>query len=372
LSHLPCSACIRRGGIRALALPAAALLAACAPDARRAGAEAPPAHVTIEPVAQLRMGGGPVLASAHSLSGAPDGSVVVGDGSDRALKVFGPDGVQARHIGGAGAGPGEFTLLNSSGMLGDSAFGWDSRANRVTVFEPGGRYARAFPLQQPGSPRFARVRVMDDSLLVASGWVMGAHDRPLVEVFDRQGRRVGRMTQMKEVFTPPDEHLLPHTAVFADGRGGVVFSTVHGFDTLFAHAPDGRLLGTGRIGLTGHEPVLDLRRMLRRNGGTLQRRDSSWVQDGQFAALGLVALSSDAVAVQFARLNFEENTDLLSDGGPVVVLRLLPDGTFRTLGQVEAPGALLGRSARGAPLLLRWSGADLERLELYRLLVQPI
>lgn len=371
MSHLPCSSCIRRGGIRALVLSAAALLAGCAPDARRTGAERS-ARVTIEPVAQLRMGDGPVLASAHSVAGAPDGTVVVGDGSDRALKVFGPDGVQARLIGGAGAGPGEFTLLNSSGMLGDSAFGWDSRANRVTVFDPAGRYARAFPLQRPGSPRFARVRVMDDSLLVASGWVMGAHDRPLVEVFDRRGRRVGQMTQMKEVFTPPDEHLLPHTAVFADGRGGVVFSTVHGFDTLFAHAPDGRLLGTGRIGLTEHEPVLDLRGELRRNRGTLQRRDSSWVQDGQFAALGLVALSGDVVAVQFARLNFAENTDLLSGGGPVVVLRLLPDGTFRTLGQVEAPGALLGRNARGAPLLLRWSGADLERLELYRLTVQPL
>jgi hypothetical protein len=212
---------------------------------------------------------------------------------------------------------------------------------------------------------------MDDSLLVASGWVMGAHDRPLVEVFDRTGRRVGRMAQMKEVFSPPDEHLLPHTAVFADGRGGVVFSTVHGMDTLFAHTADGRLLGAGRVGLTGYEPVLDLRRLLRRNGGTLQRRDSSWVQDGHYAVLGLVALSRDLVAVQFARLDFEANTDLLAEGGPVVVLRLLPDGTFRPVGQVQAPGALLGRNARGAPLMLRWSGAELERLELYRLLVQP-
>ncbi|HEY0017518.1 MAG TPA: hypothetical protein VGC13_14500 [Longimicrobium sp.] len=329
------------------------------------------ARLLIDLVAELRIGDGPVLASANSLTVTTNGRVIVGDQSDRALKVFGPDGLQVAPIGRAGAAPGEFTLLNSSGVLGDSVYGWDSRANRVTVFDPAGRYARAFAIGQPGSPRFARLRVMDDSLLVASGWVQGAHDQPLVEVFDRRGRRVGRMAQMKEAFSPPDPHLLPHTAVFADGRGGVVFSTVHGIDTIFAHTADGRMLGTGRIGLTGHAPVLDLRRLLRRNRGTLQRPDSSWVQDGHYAALGLVALSDDLVAVQFARLNFAENTDLLSDGGPVVVLRLLSDGTFQNVGQVRGPGALLGRSPEGNPLLLRWSGADLEWLELYRLIVQP-
>jgi len=312
-----------------------------------------------------------VLASAHSLTAMADGRVLVGDQSDRAVKVFGRDGVQAPPIGRAGAAPGEFALLNSSGALGDSAFGWDSRANRVTVFDPSGRYVRSFPVRQPGSPRFVRLRVMDDSLLVGSGWVMGAHDQPLVEVFDRTGRRVGRMAQMKEVFSPPDVHLLPHTAAYADGREGVVFTTIHGVDTIFAHTADGRLLGTGRVDLADHEPVLDLRRLLRRNGGSLQRRDSSWVQDGHYAPMGLVALSGDLVAVQFAKLDFADNTDLLSDGGPVVLLRLLPDGTFRNVGQVQAPGALLGRNAEGNPLVLRWSGADLERLELFRLLVQP-
>jgi hypothetical protein len=339
-----------------------------APDTKAADGAA---RVSVQLAGQLRLGDGPILASAGSVASTTDGRLLVGDGSDRAIKVFGADGVQSSLIGGPGAGPGEFAVLNASGALGDSAYGWDSRANRVTVFDPAGGYARAFALEQPGSPRFARVRVMDDSLLVASGWVMGAHDRPLVEVFDRTGRRVGRMAKMAEVFTPEDPHLLPHTAVFADGNGGVVFTTVHGLDTIMAHTTAGRLLGAGRVGLTGHQPVLDLRRLLRQNRGTLQRPDSSWVQDGHFAALGLVALSRDMVAVQFARLNFQENTDMLADGGPVVVLRLLPDGRFDVVGQVEAPGALLGRDAQGRAVLLHWSGVELERLELYRLMVTP-
>ena len=325
----------------------------------------------VERVAQLQTGEGPVLASATSLSTMADGKVVVGDASDRALKVFGADGVQLSLVGGPGAGPGQFAVLNAAGVLGDSMFGWDPRANRLTVFDPAGRYVRAFPLQQPGSPRFARVRVMDDTLLVASGWVLGAHDRPLVEVFDRNGNRVGQVAKMVEVFTPADPHLVPHTGVFADGREGVVFTTVHGLDTIMAHSVSGRLLGAGRVELTGHEPVLDLRRLLRQNRGTLQRPDSSWVQDGHYAALGLMALSGDLVAVQFARLNFTEGTDVLADGGPLVVLRLHPDGSFHAVGQIEAPGAMLGRNAEGHPMLLHWSGAELERLDLYRLLVQP-
>jgi hypothetical protein len=348
-----------------------ATLGACASDRPGTHAEGEAARVSVEPAGQLQLGNGPILASANSLASMQDGRILVTDGSDRAIKVFDRDGVQSVEIGGAGAGPGQFAVLTAAGVLGDSAFGWDMRANRLTVFAPTGRFARAFSLQGPGSPRFARVRVMDDSLLVASGWVMGAHDRPLVEVFHRDGRRVGRMVNMSEVLSPPDPHLLPHTGVFADGRDGVVFTTVLGFDTIMAHTPGGRLLGAGRVGLTGYEPVLDLRRLLRQNRGTLQRPDSSWVQDRHYAALGMVALSRDLVAVQFARLNFAENTDVLADGGPVVVLRLLPDGSFRTVGQVEAPGSLLGRDAQGRPLLLRWSGADLERLELFRLLVQP-
>src|SRR5690625_4675187 len=51
--------------------------------------------------------------------------------------------------------------------------------------------------------------------------------------------------------------------------------------------------------------------------------------------------------------------DLLADGGPVVVLRLDTDGGRRSVEQLEAPCALLGRKNQGEALLLRWSGAEL-------------
>ena len=159
--------------------------------------------------------------------------------------------------------------------------------------------------------------------------------------------------------------------MYADGSDGVVFTTLHGIDTIQAYTPDGRLLGAGHVGLHGYRPVLDLRRLLRENRGKLHRPDSTWAQDGHYAALKLVALGGGLVAVQFGKLELTHGTDLLSTGGPVVVLRLEPDGVLRPVGQVEAPGALLGRSGPREAMVLRWSGDELNRLELLRLAVSP-
>lgn len=345
------------------------VLAGCDANGRREAPE-PAFSVSIEQVRQLHPSEGVGLASANSLALDPDGRLYVGDASDRAIKVFAVNGVQGPSIGGAGAGPGEFLTLLSAGTLGDSVFAWDGTENRLSMFAPDGRYVRVMPLHLPGSPPWSRMRAMDDSLLVASGWAQGVSDRPLVEVFDRRGNRVGRMMNLSRLLSPPDPNLLPHTAVFADGSEGVVFSTLHGFDTLMAYTPHGRLLGAGRIGLKGHSPVLDLRQLLAHNGGKLKRRDGTWAQDGHYAALKLVALGDRLVAVQFGLMDLRHGTDLLSDGGPVVVLRVESDGVIRRVAQVEAPGALLGRSGRGQALILRWSGSNLEQLDLFRLTVR--
>lgn len=327
--------------------------------------------VAVEHLSTLDVGSGAIVASANSMARSGDGRIYIGDDSDRAIKVFGADGVQERPVGGPGRGPGEFTTLLSAGVLGDSVFGWDGVANRLTVFDTAGEPVRTVALRGPHSPLWSRIRTMDDSLLVASGWAMGAHDKPLVEVYDRTGHRVGRMMNLKRLLSPPEPELLQHTWVFADG-GGVVYSTIHGVDTIFAYTPGGRLLGTGRLGLAGYRPVLDLRQLIARSEGRLRRPDGSWAQDRHYAVLKLVALGGGLVAVQFARLELARGgTDLLSDGGPVVVLQLTPAGEIRKVGQVDAPGALLGRSGPGEAHVLRWSGSELTKLDLFRLRVTP-
>lgn len=353
-------------------LSVALLLGACA-DADAKPRDVSEAYtVRIDHVSSLDVEDGAILASANSLVRDRHGRIYIGDNSDRRIKVFGAEGSQQRPVGSPGAGPGEFITLFSAGLLGDSVYGWDASANRITVFGPNGERVRDFALRKPGSPSLSRIRTMDDSLLVASGWVAGAHDRPLVEIYDRAGTRLAGMMNLERVLSPPKPDFVQHSSVFADGTDGIVFSTMHGIDTLFAYTTDGTLLAAGRVGLTGFSPVLDLRELLDRTGGRLRAPDGSWAQDRHYAPLKLVALGGGLVAVQFGFLNFSAgDTDLLSVGGPVVILRLTSDGEFERVGQVEVQGALLGRSGPGEAYVLRWSGSELTELELFRLAVAP-
>jgi hypothetical protein len=372
MSHQPLDAGFRWLA-NATALSIWALSCACsAPSDASSNSRALPQYsVAIEEVMPLDVGEMAILASARSLSRDSNGRLYIADRSDRRIKVFGSDGRQQRPIGAPGGGPGEFTTLLSAGILSDSAFGWDATLNRLTFFSPGGEEVRSIALGQPGSPVWARVRPMDDSLLVASGWVMSAYDRPLVEVYDRRGGGVGKMMKLSRLLSPPAPELLQHTWVFADGHDNVVFSTLHGVDTIFAYTPTGRLLGSGRLELAGFSPVLDLRQLLSRGGGRLRDPNGTWMQDGHYAALALVTFGKGLAAVQFGRLTLAEGgTDLLSTGGPIVVLQLSSDGVIRKVAQVDAPGALLGRGNVDEAYVLQWSGSDLTKLTLFRLYVQ--
>lgn len=346
-----------------------ATVSGCA--SRDAGADAlPQVRMEIEHLATLDRAAGPILASANSIARGSDGRIYIGDSRDQVIKVFGPDGVQQEPVGKSGPGPGEFATLLSAGLLGDSLYGWDMRTNRLSIFNRAGEFVRAIPLRQPSSPMLSRIRVMDDSLLVASGWVLGAHDRPLVQVFDRDGHRLGQLMNLDKLLSPPDPELVQHTWAFADGSDGIVFSTIQGVDTILAFDALGRPLGAGRIGLAGREPVLNLPALIKANGGSLRRPDGSWAQHGHYGALKVVALGDGLAAVQFGLLE-AGGTDPLSAGGPIVLLQLQTDGVIRHVGQIDAPGALLGRTAPGEALILRWSGDSLEDLELLRLTTTP-
>src|SRR4051812_17362282 len=114
------------------------LATACGADAASRSLDAPRLTVGIEHVRALEPRAGVGLASANSISLASSGRIYIGDGSDRAIKVFAPDGTQGDPIGRAGGGPGEFTTLLATGVLGDSVFAWDGPANRFTMFGPDG------------------------------------------------------------------------------------------------------------------------------------------------------------------------------------------------------------------------------------------
>ena len=77
-----------------------------------------------------------------------DGGVVVANGGASELLLFDPNGRLRARAGGQGGGPGELHQLSSLSIgPGDSLFVYDARERRLSVFDPGGAFARALTLQ---------------------------------------------------------------------------------------------------------------------------------------------------------------------------------------------------------------------------------
>lgn len=85
------------------------------------------------------------LSPVGTMAVAPSGEIFLSQGEDNRITVFSPAG-EARQIGRAGGGPGEFRRLTRIGFFGDSLWALDVGTNRVSIFSPMGEYVRSFPM----------------------------------------------------------------------------------------------------------------------------------------------------------------------------------------------------------------------------------
>jgi hypothetical protein len=91
-----------------------------------------------------------LLQTVVSATRLPDGSILVGDRGDFALKLFGRDGTYQRSFARKGGGPGEVRYLGAMYRCGDSVYTYDiEEGHRFSVFSLDGRYARAFRFRTP-------------------------------------------------------------------------------------------------------------------------------------------------------------------------------------------------------------------------------
>lgn len=81
-----------------------------------------------------------------------DGSILVIDGATNQLRYFDPEGEHRLTSGGSGDGPGEFRAAGALlALRADSAYVLDHFAARLSVFGPGGAFARSVSLREiPG------------------------------------------------------------------------------------------------------------------------------------------------------------------------------------------------------------------------------
>ena len=89
----------------------------------------------------------PYLSSIGEVAFLSDGTVLVVDNQSDELRLFDATGSVKRLLGGAGQGPGEFQQLTTLTVTaGDTAYAYDRRLQRVSIFEPDGELVRTFPV----------------------------------------------------------------------------------------------------------------------------------------------------------------------------------------------------------------------------------
>jgi hypothetical protein len=124
---------------------------------------------------ELDVGGGAApseqLFQALAATRLSDGRVVVANSGTHELRFYGPDGRHLLSAGRQGDGPGEFRHLGWVGRLaGDTLGAWDDVQGRLSVFDPRGRFVRAFtPSGLPGVFPRLHGAFADGSLVVAAG-----------------------------------------------------------------------------------------------------------------------------------------------------------------------------------------------------------
>jgi hypothetical protein len=118
-----------------------------------------PIRWSFDPRPAVRIGGeerdtSTLLQTVVGATRLPDGSILVGDRGDFALRFFSATGVPLRSVARRGSGPGEVRYLARLFRCGDSVFTYDiGEGQRVSVFTLAGNFVRAFRF---GAPQAAR------------------------------------------------------------------------------------------------------------------------------------------------------------------------------------------------------------------------
>ncbi|HUG39446.1 MAG TPA: hypothetical protein VMM12_03120 [Longimicrobiales bacterium] len=134
-----------------------------------AGAGALNWRVGSEPVVLIGGSNAAGKDAFHRLAGASrlqDATIAVADGGSGEIRLFSPNGVYIRAMGGAGDGPGEFSSLRILLRLpGDSLLGYQLGGHRFVIFSPDGGHFRTGQLQGPPSV------VAVESVLGDGSWI---------------------------------------------------------------------------------------------------------------------------------------------------------------------------------------------------------
>jgi hypothetical protein len=175
----------------------------------------------------------------------PDGRIVVANARHPPeLRVFDPDGAHRVSMGGAGGGPGEFTAVQWSLLMGDSVVAFDLGSPRLTFFSPDGDLLGSTPVRIPASTSLSSIpyviwtRLADGALLISENQVVPP---------DARGRGRATLALMRTTTegATPDTLLLIPGAEYAEGAGGRPALPPFGLRWAFSAAGERIFVGAG-------------------------------------------------------------------------------------------------------------------------------
>jgi len=177
-------------------------------------AQQQPARWTLGPTPSVTLGAddrdpAALLESVVGATRLADGSILVGDRGDFALKRFSPTGKFDRAFARQGAGPGEVRYLVQMLRCGDTVYTYDADdGHRVSAFTLDGRYVRTFRFHRPMAAQVpSRSACNSAGDFVHLGWSstsemsVGPH-RPAVPVWMSRGDSTD--TRMIDVVAGPE------------------------------------------------------------------------------------------------------------------------------------------------------------------------
>jgi hypothetical protein len=349
------------------------LLSACYDRQGVAAAKAIPDTLSLVRTDTLRSGNAAVVARAELVSIDPQGRYIIGDRSDRDIKVFSQDGTWELSIGGVGVGAGQFMTLMSAGVLGHEVFAYDATNLTLTFFRSDGRYSRSYRIAGARDPRPSDVRPVDDSLLLVMNFSVGAEKRNLLRLIRPDGSTKAEFLSGTRFYKSAAPDVIQFTHVLADARDGVVFAGLFGSDSLFAFDYSGKLLGAGQIMGSQYRPIPAYEPAILANHGRMLEPDGKMVTTGFETLLRITALDRWHAALQIVRADFRTRTWMDPTDGGVLELawRDTAEPYVRTGVQSEVRGGLLGRDRDGHALVLRYLGNTFDALEVAHFQLAP-
>jgi hypothetical protein len=185
------------------------------------------------------------FSSIRSAFYLPDGGIVAANTQNPPeLRVFGSDGEHRVSMGGAGGGPGEFSVIFRAFPAGDTLVAVDPIGPRITYFAPDGRLLATQPVRFPSSdtrssiPYVIWARLVDGSLLITDN-----RTAPVSVTGD--GRATMALLRTSVDGAGPDTLLTIPGASYRAGQGGHPEPVPFGLSWAFHVRGDRVFVGAG-------------------------------------------------------------------------------------------------------------------------------